>query len=234
MAKGAKTGYDKRFPSDVSMKYTTFLNDSQVDAELYALLLHGSIIKEVDGKKRTYCPYENCTKKLIGQTLHISQPTVRKKLQYLEDHNFIERESTKQTTGYFLNIPEQFSISIPIETLTYFVNIFKENVIKVYLYLGIKQKWCQKEYHTNYNFTKEEVIEHCGIKMGRNRHAYKVVDSILDVLRDTGLCEVQTITIEGVLNPKLEVAFWTDRKKITPAVKNVERTSEEVEKTFVF
>ena len=40
----------KRFPADTSLKYTTFLNDKKVNAELYALLQAYSI---PDNEERT-------------------------------------------------------------------------------------------------------------------------------------------------------------------------------------
>ena len=223
--------YKKRFPSDISMEYTTFLNDKDTDAELYAYFLHKSIVvTDPTGKKRTFCPYEACSKKIVGEFFGISQPTVRKKFNHLIEKHFIEPAEKKQTTGYYLNVPEARYIDIPEETIQFLVVSLKEAVIKIYLYLGIKQRWCKNTYGTNYNFTKEELIDHCGIKMGRDRQGYKTVDMILTILKDAGMCVVKEVRIDGVVNPKLEVTYWTEVKKIEPTAGTIDKTAEEASK----
>ena len=212
--------YKKRFSTDVSLDYTTFLNDKKISGEIYAYLLAKSIVEtQPDGTKRTLCPKEAVNKtqladdKVFGD---ITRQTIGNRINKLAERGYITIDNKK---GYYLNIPTQRYKDIPIETLEYLITIFKAPVIRVYLFLGARQEWAQKEYHRNYNFTKEDLIQHCGINI-HQRQEYKTVDMILTALNQAGLISTRRIEISDASNLKnnykFEITYWTDKVEINP------------------
>lgn len=177
-----KKNIEKRFPADTRMekegqKIKTFLNDSKVDAELYAYLL--SISRPVDGETRVYKTAIPTIDKLRKEILNCkSRQTVYNHLNYLISNEYI----TDTEEYYIINMKkEEMYFPMPLELIKYFIDVLKQPVIKTYIYLA--QRYSYKK---NYSFTIKELCEHLGLcyKVDRNREAIK---NYLDCLQRLGL-----------------------------------------------
>lgn len=73
---------------------------------------------------------------------------------------------------------------IPLETLQFLNDTLKEQVIKVYIYLGQRYK-----YKKNYEFTVAELASHIGIKLDGNKRGYTVIDNALACLKQLGFID---------------------------------------------
>ena len=103
------------------MNEITFLNDKKVDAELYAYLQ--SISHKWDLPKQA----EIC--KIIGVA---SPKTYRSHLEYLKERGFVVEDEN----GWVLPQCEIFYLLLPLDTICFMQDIYRENVVKVYIYLG--------------------------------------------------------------------------------------------------
>ena len=74
---------------------------------------------------------------------------------------------------------------IPLPTLQFLNDTLKEQVVKIYLYLG--QRWKYKQ--NNYIFTLEEIGLHIGIKINHNTRNYEIINNALICLRNNGLID---------------------------------------------
>ena len=80
---------------------------------------------------------------------------------------------------------EEIFFLIPLETLKFLNDCLKEQVIKIYIYLG--QRWKYKQ--NDYTFTLEEIAEHIGIKLGNNQRNYDIINNALICLVNNGLID---------------------------------------------
>lgn len=71
---------------------------------------------------------------------------------------------------------------IPLDTLKFLNDTLKEQVIKIYIYLGQRFKYKQ-----DYVFTIEEIAQHIGIALGNNKRNYDIINNCLVCLRNNGL-----------------------------------------------
>ncbi len=172
----------KRFPATTTMEEPTFLNDKDIDAALYARLQSYSkgwkdpetgvtitrIFKPDLPKQAVMC-----------EKAFIKSPkTYRKRFQVLLDRGFLIDEG-----DYYIlpNIEKQF-IMVPLDTLLFFRDVLKQDVYKIYIYLG--QRWSWK--HNEYIFTKGELLEHIGLSAESGANL-RYATNILDVLKNNGL-----------------------------------------------
>ena len=172
----------KRFPATTTLDKKTFLNDNRINAELYAFLqsLTYSVNKETILYK-TDLP----TQSIICQKSGIkSSKTLRIHLKYLIDQGYI----IDKIDRYLFPNLEDFYQLIPLRTLQYLNDNVKENVIKIFIYLG----QCYKM-KPNYEFTNIELAEHIGIKIQHYSKGYDNINNNLDILRKIGLINYKTI-----------------------------------------
>lgn len=169
----------KRFPADTSLKYTTFLNDKKVNAELYALLQTYSI---PDNEERTIIQKKDLpTQVELCAMLGIKSPkTYRAHLDYLIKNNFVIDDKK----DYILPRAEDIYFLISLDTIKFLNDTTKENVVKIYIYLGQRYK-----YKNNYEFTIEEIATHIGIKLGNNARNYEMINNALICLQNHGLID---------------------------------------------
>ena len=193
---------EKRFPADCALENLTFLNDKRVNGELYALLQGLSYATE-DGttvvyKKSVPKQAEICAK------LGIKSPkTLRVHWNYLVENGYlIEKE------GYYV-LPDKESIflMIPLDTLQFLNDTLREQVIKIYVYLG--QRW---KYKKGYEFTVAELAAHVGMKLEGNKRGYEIIDNALDCLQLLGLIRYVTY-YEGQKPRRRLVEFSFEIKK---------------------
>ena len=194
-------GYNKRFPSDFSLEYSTFLNDKGINAEVYAIFLGLSKVLENDGEKITYVKRNDINKSKIAETLGISRPTLNKKIEYLADKGYLLEDAN----GYQIKVNENCYLDIPVETLWYLQDTLKAEVIKTYIYLGVRYN-----YKHDYQFTLEEIGSHCGISLTSNyTRNYAKLNNILAVLQDCGLIGFKKVQVGK--EERKQMTFWKNR-----------------------
>ena len=187
----------KTFPADTAKKeeYLTFLNDSKVDAELYALLLsysygvpgNGQHGPETRVDKEDFPTQQQIANMLnkdgidlkTGKVNSISRATVNNHLQYLKKKGYLA-----DCGNYYQIIQkEKMYFQMPLELVEFFINTVKPLVLKTYIYLGQRYK-----YKPGYEFTIKEIAEHLGINYQWNHGAIR---SALIVLEDLGLISIK-------------------------------------------
>lgn len=147
----------KSFPADIAAKTvkTTFLNNNKLDGLMYAYFQSLSMPYQIDENV-----YETRVDKSIipsqaeaAKKIRIaSAKTWRKHLQDLIDSGYIiEKEDY-----YVLPQVEDVFFLIPLNTLKFMVDTLKDDVIKVYIYLGQRYKYAQSE-NRLYSFTQKEI-----------------------------------------------------------------------------
>lgn len=195
-------GYSKRFPSDFSLDYKTFLNDKGINAEVYAIFLGGSkVIEKEDGSKITFISYSDINKSKIARSLGISRPTLNTKIEYLKTKGYLIEENK----GYQIMVNENCYLNIPVETLWYLQDTLKAEVIKTYIYLGVRYN-----YKKDYQFTSQEIGVHCGINLQSNySRNYVKIRNILNILKDCGLIDFKTIYIGK--EERKQMIFWKNK-----------------------
>lgn len=172
----------KRFPTDVSEMRNTFLNDKEIDGELYAYLQSISYKDIVDGENVTLVNKRDIDKKFIGdEILGKSARTVTRHMDVLIEKGYL----VEKQFDYWLPNLEDTYLLIPVETMHFLIDTLKENVIKVYLYLGKKFK-CKE----NYEFTKKELMTVIGTSWTNSRQL-GCMNNILDCLKSLGLVDFE-------------------------------------------
>lgn len=171
----------KRFPANVALDTPTFLNDKNVDAELYALFQSLSVGLEGD---TVVFKKDLPTQAKMCDLLKIKSPkTLRAHLAYLIEQGYIEERADR----YLLPAHEEIFLMLPLSTVQFLVDTATENVIKVYIYLFQRFKWKG----AGYIFTLEELGEHLGLKVqGRTRY-YEMFNNILTSLANNGLIKYE-------------------------------------------
>ncbi len=180
---------EKHFPADTSMEILTFLNNKNIDGRLYAYLQSKSmpIMIEKDGIKN----YETRVDKFeIGSQSDFckavkikSTKTLRKYLNILINTGYV------QDMGQYYLLPKKETIffKIPLETLRFIQNTIKEDVIKIYIYLGQRYKYASIN-NFKYSFTLKEIAEHLGLSINSQNSRVFIKDG-LDALMNNGLIE---------------------------------------------
>ena len=170
---------NKRMPANTKMENLTFLNDKKVNGELYAYLQSISIANE---KKETIIIKKNMPIQAdICQAIGIkTRNTLRTHLKYLIEQGYVIDEPDK----YILPNKEEIFFMIPLETLQFLNDTLKEQVIKIYIYLG--QRW---KYKPNYVFTLEEISQHIGFKINNHSRYYTMLNNALTCLQNNGLID---------------------------------------------
>lgn len=168
----------KRFPTNTTLKEKTFLNDKKIDAELYAFLQELSYPNQQ--KETIVNKKEMPTQAEICSNLGIKSPkTLRAHLKYLIATGYVEDREDE----YYLPDKEDIFTLLPFSTLKFLNDCLKDQVVKIYLYLG--QRWNYKG--SQYIFTIEELAEHIGIKLEGNLRGYEVINNALTCLMNNDL-----------------------------------------------
>lgn len=174
----------KRFPANVSLEQQTFLNDSNIDAELYSYLQQHSIVingETVVLKKDLPSQVNICA------TIKVKSPkTYRVHLNYLIDNGFVEIRP-EAPDRYYLPEKENIYLLLPLPTIQFLNDTAKEKVIKVYIYLFQRFKWKGP----GYVFTIEELGQHIGMSVTGRERVYTYFKNVLTSLENNGLIEYE-------------------------------------------
>jgi hypothetical protein len=206
----------KRFPTLTDMEELHFLNDKKINGELYAVLLANSEVRYDSNKN----PYTYCRKDAINlsqlckkEIFNCTRQTLSSKLKYLEERGYIKSDSK----GYIILMPELAWKDLSLETIKYLLNVYQKPVIRTYLYLGVRYNWKKKENENYYDFSKTEILNHCGIPIGRNAHGYQVVSDILNTLMNAELIKYHIVK-KNIVNKNIfyynyRLTNWQDHPK---------------------
>lgn len=196
----------KRFPADVTLnpEIQTFLRDRKIDAELYALLQQYSrpydkedeIITIVDKKA---LPTQIEMMRVLGMK---SKGTLRAHLKYLIESEYVIDDALNKR--YILPDKESIFFYLPLDTIQFINDTVKEEVYKIYLYLG--QRW---KYKPGYVFTQEEIAEHLGTSLAGNETVRRQIKNSLIALQNHGLIGYEQF-YEGKV-PKYRLTGWSTR-----------------------
>lgn len=163
----------KNFPADTSLEYDennklklTFLNDSKVDGELYAYLLSLSIGE--DKETRVYKEFIPSMATIVKDVLRCkSRQTGYNHFNYLLEKGYLKDEGE-----YYVFKKEKVYFNMSKELVDFFLEVVKEPVIKVYIYLGQRYnyKMSNKGDKQNYVFTIKELCEHLGLDYNHKKN----------------------------------------------------------------
>ena len=169
------------------MDELTFLNDKNIDGELYAFLQSVSLpVAQPDGSNLTVVDKKSLpTQNKICEVIGIKSPkTLKVHLNYLIEKGYVEDKDGK----YILPNIENIYFLIPLLTLQYLNDNCREHVIKLYIYLGQRYKFALAQ-GIIYEFNLEELGQHIGIKIKNNSRGYEVINNALDLLYNSGLID---------------------------------------------
>ena len=138
------------------------------------------------------------------EALGIKSPkTYRTHLNYLIDNGYVvDREG-----AYYLPNVEEIYFMIPLETLKFLNDTLKEQVVKVYIYLGQRHK-----YKHNYVFTIEEIATHIGITLSNNKRNYDIINNCLICLKNNALIDFVEFYEEDKPRKRLTGFSFTHKK----------------------
>lgn len=178
----------KRFPADTGLDYLTFLNDKNIDGELYAYLQQISMgLKDDEGNHYTIVYKDKFPKQsIICEKLGIKSPkTLRVHLNYLIEKGYV---ILTEKGDYILPEMESMFFYIPLDTIQYLKDNCREHIFKIYIYLGQRYKYALSQ-GRQYEFNLEELGNHIGIKVKNNTRGYSIVNNALDLLCNSGLID---------------------------------------------
>ena len=162
---------EKHFPADTSMEMLTFLNNKNIDGRLYAYLQSKSMpVKISDYYETRVDKFELGTQGEFCEAIQIKSPkTLRKHLNTLIETGYLRNEKDY----YVLMQKEDIFFKMPLDTLRFIQNTIKEDVIKIYIYLGQRYKFAASQ-GTKYSFSIKEIVEHLGLSLNdKNRNFVK-------------------------------------------------------------
>lgn len=173
---------EKHFPANITMKELTFLNNKNIDGRLYGYLQSKSMpIKVANYYETRVDKFQLGTQADFCEAIQIKSPkTLRKHLKILIDTGYLRDEQ-----GYYVLVEkENIYFKIPLQTLRFIQNTIKEDVIKIYIYLGQRYQYAATE-NKKYSFSIKEIIEHLGLSVNDKNRSF--VKDGLDALMNNGL-----------------------------------------------
>ena len=197
---------EKHFPANTSMEMLTFLNNKNIDGRLYAYLQSKSKPEKVVwGYITRVDKFELGTQKDLCEAIQIKSPkTLRKHLNILIETGYL----IDGGSYYVLVEKEDIFFKIPLDTIRFIQNTIKEDVIKIYIYLGQRYKFAASQ-GMKYSFTIKEIVEHLGL--GLNDKSRSFVKDGLDALMNNGLISFVSYR-EGKV-PKLRLVEFSYQHK---------------------
>lgn len=131
--------------------------------------------------------------KTIGDRLGIHRDTVKRCINELIVLGLLEAPTEERETYLLKELPREQAFLIPFETLTFLVNVFKERVITIYVYLF-------NRFFANgqkpFQFTITSLKEICGISTNTRSNNVIITDA-LDALELLGLIEVVRMPVNA-------------------------------------
>jgi len=129
-----------------------------------------------------------------------SATTLRTHLKYLISSDYVIEN--KETKSYILPDKEKVFLYIPFDTLQFINDTIKEQVYKIYIYLGQRHK-----YKSGYVFTQEEIAQHLGLALTGNETVRRQIKNSLICLQNNGLIDYEQF-YEGKV-PKYRLKNWS-------------------------
>ena len=217
--KKTETEIVKRFPSEVTMNKDTFLNDKQIDGELYNLLQMLSFPRDtgkVDEKGKEI--YETVVNKAdLPNQAKICEQLKIKTTKTLRAHfkSLVLKQYLIEDGAYYILPPmETMFLAVPLPTVKYLWDNCREHIVKIYIYLGQRYKYSIEELHRYYSFTAAEIGEHIGVQVRNNSRGYEIVQNALDLLQNSGLIEYEDYYEGQTLKKRLTNFSYTHKTHV--------------------
>lgn len=198
---------EKHFPADTSLNMLTFLNNKDIDGRVYGYLQSKSmpVLVEKDGMK-TYetrvDKYQVGSQANFCQAVKIKSPkTLRKHLNALKQTGYVK----DMGPYYLLPRKEDIFFKMPLDTLRFIQNTIQEDVIKIYIYLGQRNKYALMNGY-KYSFTIKEIAEHLGLSINSSNSRTFIKDG-LDALMNNGL--INFVSYHDGQVPKLRLVDFS-------------------------
>ena len=129
-----------------------------------------------------------------------SPTTLRAHLNYLIEVEYVILD--KEHKRYILPDREEIFLMLPLDTVQFLNDTVKNQVYKIYIYLG--QRW---KYKQNYTFTQEEIANHLGTTLVGNETVRRQIKNSLVALQNNGLIDFEQF-YEGKI-PKYRLTNWS-------------------------
>lgn len=136
-----------------------------------------------------------------------STKTYRAHLLYLIEAGYVIEEESR----YVLPRVEDFYLLLPLSTICFLKDVFREQVVKAYIYLG--QRW-RNNGNSNFEFTFEDLASHIGIKLAGNARGYEQIRNMLYVLSKCGLIEISNEYFVDKGRSRHRLLNWNDKISI--------------------
>ena len=133
-----------------------------------------------------------------------STKTYRAHLNYLIETGYVIEEESR----YVLPRVEDFYLLLPLSTICFLKDVFREQVVKAYIYLG--QRW-RSNSNSHFEFTFEDLASHIGVKLAGNARGYEQIRNMLYVLSKCGLIEVSDEYFVEKGKSRQRLLYWCDR-----------------------
>lgn len=126
--------------------------------------------------------------KICGVVGVKSPKTLRSHFQNLIDFGYLEDEGDI----YVLPNKEDIFFYIPLETVKFLNDTLKDQIVKIYIYLGQKENYRIAMKKMNYIFSIAELAKHIGVKLDGNQRGYETINNALHCLKLIGLIDYET------------------------------------------
>lgn len=126
---------------------------------------------------------------------------------YLIEAGYVIEEESR----YVLPRVEDFYLLLPLSTICFLKDVFREQVVKAYIYLG--QRW-RNNGNSNFEFTFEDLASHIGIKLAGNARGYEQIRNMLYVLSKSGLIEISNEYFVDKGRSRHRLLNWNDKISI--------------------
>lgn len=212
-----------------------FMKDKKIYANIWAYL---QTISYLSKDKQRFVYKAHFTLKEMHETIAIKEKgkiipslsTVKNVWGLYKQLGFITEGQIEDLSGNNVEVyilSQDFSIfqPIPLQTLSFLVNVANSNVIKVYAYLLNKYKWKQKE-NKWYSFTIKELLSAIGYSYKNDN--VKMMTDILEMLKAIKLIDYEITYYKQVGKPPIPMHTLTIARDYKPKeeVKKAEMPSQ--------
>lgn len=200
-----------------------FMKDKKIYANMWAFL---QTISYLSKDKQRFVYKTHFTMKEMHETiateekgkLNPSLSTVKNVWKLFKEIGLVKEGKIEDLSGNAVDVyilSQDFSIfqPIPLQTLSFLINVSNSNVIKVYAYLLNKYKWKQKE-NQWYTFTIKELLSAIGYSYKNDN--VKMMTDILEMLKAIQLIDYQITYYKQVGKPPIPTHTLTLAREYKP------------------
>lgn len=215
-----------------------FMKDKKIYANMWAFL---QTISYLSKDKQRFVYKTHFTMKEMHETiateekgkLNPSLSTVKNVWKLFKEIGLVKEGKIEDLSGnavdvYILSQDFEIFQPIPLQTLSFLINVSNSNVIKVYAYLLNKYKWKQKGKEW-YSFTIKELLSAIGYSY-KNENV-KMMTDILEMLKAIQLIDYQISYYKQPNKPPIPMHILTIAREYKP--KEESKKAETPSKPFI-